>query len=231
MCPALDLRVTALHRIKIKLGRVGASGHRTRRAATHANAHARAAQLNQQAAGRKRHLVRLRGVNHAQPAGNHDRLVVAALRLMLWPAIAQTVVQRLLILPEIPQQIRPPKFIVERRPAQRPLQHDLQGAGDVSRLAINWGQIPIVFRFCCAVFNWNLTPIYFRNGEAGQAGLGFRAAAGGAFVADFAACAGGGTWERGDGGGVVVGFHLHQHVVGGQLFLIAGSFYAAAARG
>ncbi len=58
--PALDLRVAALHRIKIQLGRVGASGHRTRRAAAHANAHARAAQLNQQAAGRKRHLVRLR---------------------------------------------------------------------------------------------------------------------------------------------------------------------------
>ena len=101
----------------------------------------------------------------------------------------------------------------------------------MSRLAINWGQIPIVFRFCCVVFNWNLTPIYFRDGEASQAGLGFGAAAGGAFVADFAAGAGGRTGERRDGGGVVVGFHLHQHVVGGLLFLIAGSFYAAAASG
>ena len=229
--PALDFRVAALHRIKIKLGRIGASGHRARRAATHANAHAGPPQLNQQTAGRERHLVGLRGVNHAQPAGNHDRLVVAALRLMLWPAIVQTVVQRLLIFTEIPQQIRPPKLVVERRPTQRPIQHDLQGAGNVRRFPINWGQIPIVFRFCCVVFNWNLTPIDFGDGEAGQAGLGFGAAAGGAFVADFAAGAGGGTWERGDGGGVVVGFHLHQHVVGGLLFLVAGSSYFAGARG
>ena len=83
LCPALDLRVTSLHRIKVQLSRVGARGHRARRAAAHANAHTRAPQLNQQAAGRKRHLVRLRGVNHAQPAGNHDRLVVAALCLLL----------------------------------------------------------------------------------------------------------------------------------------------------
>src|SRR5699024_1969723 len=50
------------------------------------------------------------------------------------------------------------------------------------------------------------------DGEAGQAGLGLGADAGGAFVADLAARAGGGAGEGRDGGRVVVGFHLHQDV-------------------
>ena len=105
----------------------------------------------------------------------------------------QPIAQRLFILPKIPQQIRPPKFVVERRPAQRTLQHDLQRAGNMRRLpvnSLNWGQIPIVWRLGGLRINWNLTPIDFGNGEAGEAGFGFGAAAGGAFVADFAAGAG-----------------------------------------
>ena len=42
---------------------------------------------------------------------------------------------------------------------------------------------------------------------------------------------GGGTWERADGGGVVVGFHLHQDVLHGALFLIACSAYSDLAGG
>ena len=164
--PALDLRVTALHRIKIQLGCVGTRGHRTRRAAAHANAHAGPAQLDQQAARRKRHLVRLSGIDHAQTAGNHDGLVVTTLGLQFRAFRAQPVAQRLLILPKIPQQIRPPKLVVESRPTQRPLQHDLQRAGNVRRLPINWGQIPIIFRLRFFAINWNLTPIDFGDGEA-----------------------------------------------------------------
>ena len=169
MRPALDLRVAALHRIKVQLSRVRTRGHRARRTATHANAHTGPTQLDQQASGRERHLVRLSRIDHAQAARDHDRLVIAALRLQFYWVRTQPITQGLLILPEIPQQIRPPKLVVERRSTQRALQHDLQRAGNVRRLSINginWGQIPIVFRFCCVVFNWNLTPIDFGDGEA-----------------------------------------------------------------
>jgi hypothetical protein len=47
---ALDLGVAALHRVKVQLRRVGARGHGAGRAAAHADAHAGAAQLDQQAA-------------------------------------------------------------------------------------------------------------------------------------------------------------------------------------
>jgi hypothetical protein len=50
--------------------------------------------------------------------------------------------------------------------------------------------------------------------EAAQPGLGLGALAHRALVADLAAGTGGGAGEGGDGGGVVVGFHLHQDVGG-----------------
>ena len=75
---ALDLGVAALHRVEVELGGVGAGRHRARRAAAHADAHARAAELDQQRAGRELDLVRLRRGDRAEPAGDHDRLVIAA---------------------------------------------------------------------------------------------------------------------------------------------------------
>ena len=56
----LDLGVAALHRIEVQFGRVGAGRHRAGGAAAHADAHARAAQLDQQRAGRELDLLRLR---------------------------------------------------------------------------------------------------------------------------------------------------------------------------
>ena len=53
---ALDLRVAALHRVEVELGGVRARGHRARRAAAHADAHAGAAELQQQRAGREHRL-------------------------------------------------------------------------------------------------------------------------------------------------------------------------------
>ena len=50
---ALDLGVAALHRIEVELGGVGAGRHRAGRAAAHADAHAGAAELDQQRAGRE----------------------------------------------------------------------------------------------------------------------------------------------------------------------------------
>ena len=51
---ALDLGVAALHRVEVERGGVAAGGHRARGAAAHADAHARAAELDQQRAGRER---------------------------------------------------------------------------------------------------------------------------------------------------------------------------------
>ena len=146
---ALDLRVAALHRVKVEVRRVVAGGHGAGGAAAHANAHARAAELDQQRARRKLDLVRLRGIDHAQAAGQHDRLVVAALlglRLRRASCVLDRVAQALLVLAKVTQQIGPAKLVVERRPAQRPLDHDLQRAGNVRRLAvINGGQSRISF--------------------------------------------------------------------------------------
>ena len=56
---ALDLGVAALYRIEVERRRIGAGRHRTRSAPAHADSHARAAELDQQAAGRKRDFLRL----------------------------------------------------------------------------------------------------------------------------------------------------------------------------
>src|SRR5690606_21478461 len=56
-------------------------------------------------------------------------------------------------------------------------------------------------------------------GETGQASLRLGTAPGGAFVANLATRAGGGTGERRNGRRVVVSFHLHQDMDG---FLIGG---------
>ena len=50
------------------------------------------------------------------------------------------------------------------------------------------------------------------HGKTGEAGFRARTAAGGAFITDFTARAGGRTGKRGDGGRVVVGFHFHDDV-------------------
>jgi hypothetical protein len=84
------------------------------------------AQLHQQGAGRELDLVRQAGVDEAQPAGDHDGLVVAAHHARHF----------LLVLAEVAQQVGPAELVVEGGAAQRPLGHDLQRAGDVRRLAV-----------------------------------------------------------------------------------------------
>ena len=199
MRPALNLWVATLHRIKVQRRRIGAGGHRAGGAAPHADAHAGAAQLDQQAAGGEFDLVSELGVNRAQATSNHDGLVVA-------PA-NRVHIRRggLLVLAEITQQVRAAKLVVERRTAQGAFGHDLQGAGDVGRAAI-------VLR---------RTGPEFGHGKTGQPGLRLRATAGRTFVADLTARAGRGTGERRDRSGVVVGFYLHQHMVDRATFFIA----------
>ena len=79
----LNLRVAALDRIKIQLGRIRPRGHGAGGAATHADAHAGATELNQQATSGEFDFAGLGGVNHAQATGNHDGLVIAALLVYL----------------------------------------------------------------------------------------------------------------------------------------------------
>ena len=119
--PALDLGVAALHRVKVEVGGVGARGHGAGRAAAHADAHAGAAQLNEQTARRKFNLLGLLGVDLPQTARDHDGLVVTA----------HHAVHRQFVFAEITQQIGPAKLVVEGRATQRALGHDLQRAGDV----------------------------------------------------------------------------------------------------
>ena len=202
----LNFGVAALHRIKVEFGGVLAGGHGARRAAAHANAHAGAAQLHQQRAGRECDLLRQRCVNAAQAAGNHDGLVVAALHA----------VHLGFVLAKVPQQIRPAKLVVEGRAAQRPLGHDLQRAGNVAGLAA--GRI-------------RQAAPELGHREPRQPRLGLGAAPGGAFVANLAASAGRGAGERRDGRGVVVRLDLHQHMLQGTLFFIAGCASATCARG
>ncbi len=72
-----------------------------------------------------------------------------------------------------------------------------------------------------------------RDREAGQAGLGLAAAAGRAFIADFAARTGGRTRERGDRGRVVVRFHLdaERRIDHGLAAVLAAGRVRAIARG
>ena len=192
--PALDLGVAALHRVKIQLGGIGARGHGAGRAPAHANAHAGAAQLDEQRAGGEFDFLGLLRLNHAQAAGDHDGLVVATHHLT----------HLLLVLAEIAGQIRAAKLVVERCAAQRAFDHDLQGAGNVRRFA-------------------HVAAPEFGHRKARQPRLGLGAPAGSALVADFAARAGRCARKGRDGRGVVVRFHLHQHMVQGFFFLIARS--------
>ena len=124
--PAFNFRVAALHGIKVEMRRIGARGHGAGRAAAHADAHAGAAQLDQQRARGKANFVGEPGVNRAHATGQHDGLVVA-------PALAAN---GLLVFPKVACQIGSAKLIVEGGAAERTFRHDLKRAGNVLRFAV-----------------------------------------------------------------------------------------------
>ncbi len=207
---ALHLGVAALHGIEVQVGGVGAGRHRAGGAAAHADAHARAAQLHQQRAGRQVVLVGVAGVDAADATGDHDGLVVTAHRAA----------HVLLVDAEIAAQVGPAEFVVEGRATDRAFDHDLQRRGDALRLADRARHLGIGVAVrhglgrVAGVFPrlHGLGQQQVRHREAGQARLGLGAAAGRAFVADLAARARGGAGERRDGGRMVVRLHLHQRV-------------------
>ena len=122
----LHLRIGALYRIEVERFAVGAGSHRRGRAAAEPDAHARAADLQQQRAWRQHFLVRVRSRDIAKSAGDHDRLVVSPDNLTVM----------LLVGAEIAGEVDAPEFVVERSTTERPVDHDLQGRRDTRRLSV-----------------------------------------------------------------------------------------------
>ena len=195
LAAALHFRVLALHRGEVQVRGAGAGGHGGGCAAAQADEHGRTAEHDQLAADRDVLLLDVLFADVAQAAGQHDRLVVAA------HFLAARGRHGLFEGAEIAGQRRTAEFVVERGAAQRAFDHDVQRGDDALGLAV--GLFPGLLE---------TGDVQVGDGETGQAGLGLGTDAGGAFVADFPARAGGGAGEGGDGGRVVVGFHLHQDV-------------------
>src|SRR5690606_19042334 len=195
LATTLHFRVVALHRGEIQVRRAGAGGHGGCRAAAETDQHRRTAEHDQLGTDRNLALLHMILADVAHAAGEHDRLVVAAY------LFAARGFDALLEGAEIAGQRRTTEFVVERGTAQRAFDHDVQRGNDALGLAV--GLFPGLLE---------VGDVQVGDGEAGQPRLGLGATAGGAFVADLAARAGGRTGERGDGGRVVVGFHLHQDV-------------------
>ena len=189
---ALDFRVSPLHGIEIEIGYVRPGIHARGRAAAHADQHARTADLHQQRTRWHGGLERLHRGNGTDPAGQHDRLVVAA----------HFAVDRLFESAEIAAKIRTTEFVVERRAADGTFEHDLERGRDTFRLADGFF-LPRLFETGDAQMG---------NGIPGQPGLRLGAATRGPLVTDLATGTGGGAGERRDRGRVVVRFHLHQDV-------------------
>src|SRR6218665_181257 len=73
----------------------------------------------------KRNFSDQRGIDHAQTAGEHDGLVVAAHHGI------SAATHALLVFAKVARQIRAAEFVVERGSAQGAFEHDLQRAGNV----------------------------------------------------------------------------------------------------
>jgi hypothetical protein len=195
---ALDFRVAALHRGEIKVFGIGTGRHRRSGTATEADQHAGTAELDELGADREGFILeRLLGLDAAQTAGDHDRLVVATHRTG----------DILLIGAEIAGQIRAAEFVVECCRANRAFEHDVERRGDARRTAV--GMFPRLR---------GIGQIEVGDRETAEAGLRLGTLAGSAFVADFAAGTGRGAGERRNRRRVIVRLDLGQDV--GQLFLV-----------
>src|SRR5690606_21491638 len=124
-----DFRVASLHRVEIERSRVGARSHRRGSGTGHADAHARATQLDQQGARIELDFPGLLAADGANAARDHDGLVIPTANRVA------PLAHRLLEHAEITAQVRTAKFVVERRATQGAFDHDLQGAGNVPGLA------------------------------------------------------------------------------------------------
>ena len=192
---AFHFRVVTLYGGEIEVGIGLAGGHRRGRAAAEADVHRRAAQHDQLRPDGNLALLHMLAADVADTAGQHDRFVVAA---QLFAIVAGDF---LFIGAEVAVQRRTTKLVVKRRAAQRAFGHDVQGRDNAVRFT------EIFFPRLLEARNTQVG-----NREAHQARFRLRAAAGGAFITDFAAGAGCRARPWRDGRRVVMGFHLHQNV-------------------
>ena len=203
---ALDLGIATLDRVEIELLGVGAGAHAGGCATPKADPHAGAAELDQQRARRQVELGGLVVTNAADAAGDHDRLVIAV-------ASAGDVGFEST---EVAHQIRAAELVVERRRAERALDHDRQRTGDPGGEAVigfacrRPGHIGIALP-CSG----GLRQAQVRHREAAQPRLGLGTAASGTLVSNLPAGAGGRAGKRRDRCGMVVGLDLEDRV--GQL--------------
>ena len=121
----LHFGIAPLDRIEIELGGVAARAHARGRTATQANAHSRAAQLDQQRTRWQIVFADMDCINIAHAAGDHDRLVIAT----------HSIADLLLVGAEIADQVGSAKLVVEGSAAQRAIDHDRQRRGDALRAA------------------------------------------------------------------------------------------------
>ena len=140
--------------------------------------------------------MRLAVGNIAETTGDHDRLVVAAHDTVL------PLPNTLFIAAEVTGQIRTAEFVVERRGADRPFQHDVERRGNARRAPVRRHVgFPRLRR---------IGQVEIGDREAAQPGLGLGAAPGRAFVADLAAGAGRRPRERRNRRRMVMRLNLGQ---------------------
>src|SRR5690606_33034959 len=161
-----------------------AGGHRRRRTAAETDEHRRAAEHDHLRARLHAVLLDVLRADVAHAAGDHDRLVVAA-DLAVGIALLEAA--------EVAVDVRPAELVVERRRADRSLDHDVQRRDDALGLAV------VLFPGLLEAGDAQVG-----DGEAAQARLRPGAAAGRALVADLAAGTGGRAGERRDRRRVVV---------------------------
>ena len=210
LAATLHLGVVTLHRGEVEIFRRLTGGHGGCGAAAQTDVHGRATQHDEGCPHRDLPFLDVLAADVADAARQHDGFVVAA--------HLDAIVARHLLFEgtEVTENGRTAELVVEGGAAKRPLLHDVKGADDAARLAEIL--LPGLFETGDAQVG---------DGETYQTRLGLGATACRTLVADFAAGAGSGAREGGDGGRVVVGLHLHQDV---DLLLVVLVFAVGGAR-
>ena len=197
-------RVATLHGGKVEVRAARAAVHGRSGTATQSDEHGRAAEHDDGRARRNVALLDVLTADVAETTRQHDGLVVTTRDVGRVPG------DRHFVSAEVAEDARATEFVVEGSRAERAFRHDVERRSDTRRL-----------RLCAFPRLLKAGNPQVRHGEAREASLGLRAAARGAFIANFAAASGGSTGERRDGRRVVVRLHLHQDIDG--LFVKAES--------
>ena len=223
LAATFHLGVVALDAGEIEVLVAGAAGHGAGGAAAEADQHGGSAEDDEFIAGVDGALLDVLGFDIAEAAGEHDGLVVAAqlrcgglgagvsgLGAGSWREGGGNF---LFEGAEVAVDGGAAEFVVEGGAAKRAFDHDVEGGDDAVRFSV------VLFPRLDGAGEAEIG-----DGEANETGFRFSTAAGGAFVADFAAGAGGGAGERRDGGGMIVRLDLAKNV---NLLVVRGVFLGA----